>query len=75
MGEEPATGHGPSEHGDRRAVLKGVAYMAVAGVLVSVMHVIMREVSQNMHPIEIAFFRNVTGFVLLLPFLLLHCRG
>lgn len=75
MGEEPATGHGPSEHGDRRAVLKGVAYMAVAGFLVSVMHVIVREVSQNMHPIEIAFFRNVTGFVLLLPFLLRQDRA
>jgi drug/metabolite transporter (DMT)-like permease len=75
MGEEPATGHGTSALSDRKAALKGVGFMALAGFLVAMLHVAVREVSKEVHPIEIAFFRNVTGFVLLLPFLLRQERS
>lgn len=49
--------------------------MALSGMLVSLMHVLVREVSQHVHPIEIAFFRNVTGLVMLIPFLLRQDRS
>jgi len=74
MGEEHAIAHETKRLTARRAALKGVAYMALAGFLVALMHVLVREISKNVHPIEIAFFRNVTGFVMLLPFLLRQDR-
>lgn len=74
MGEEAANSHGPKHLTARKAALKGVAFMAISGLLITSLHVIVRDVSSTVHPIEIAFFRNVIGFVLLIPFLLRQDR-
>jgi drug/metabolite transporter (DMT)-like permease len=75
MGEEHAVQHEAGASQARKAAIKGVAYMATAGVLITMMHVLVREVSRDIHPIEIAFFRNVVGFVMLIPFLLRQDRA
>jgi drug/metabolite transporter (DMT)-like permease len=75
MGEEHADLHEANRLTARKAAIKGIAYMALAGFLVPLMHVLVREISKDIHPIEIAFVRNVTGFVMLLPFLLRQDRA
>lgn len=61
--------------GERIQRLKGIGLMAVAACIVSVMHVFVRDLSSDVHPIQIAFYRNVVGFLLLLPFLLRQDRA
>ncbi len=75
MGEQPISVEVPHTLPTEKSALRGVAYMALAGLLVSVMHVLVRDISQNVHPIEIAFFRNVTGLLMLAPFLLRQDRS
>ena len=60
---------------DRIANLKGIAFMGVAAALVSVMHVLVRDLSSEINPIQIAFYRNVIGFMMLFPFLLRQDRS
>lgn len=74
MGEEHANSHDQKRHTARRAALKGVFFMAISGFLITSLHVLVRDLSSTVHPIEIAFFRNVVGFVLLIPFLLRQDR-
>jgi len=75
MGEQPITMDQKQSTLPEKSALRGVAYMALAGLLVSVMHVLVRDIAQDINPIEIAFFRNVTGFVMLAPFLLRQDRA
>lgn len=75
MGEETVIPHGPTGLTARKAALKGIAWMALAGLLISLMHILVRDVSKTVHPIEIAFFRNVIGFIMLVPFLLRQDRS
>ncbi|MBO6519403.1 MAG: DMT family transporter [Rhodospirillales bacterium] len=75
MGEETAIPDGPKGLTARKAALKGIAWMALAGLLISLMHILVRDVSKTVHPIEIAFFRNVVGFIMLVPFLLRQDRS
>ena len=49
--------------------LRGILLMALATVLLSCMHALVRYVSAEMHPFEIAFFRNLFGLVAVLPLL------
>ncbi|MBO6948773.1 MAG: DMT family transporter [Rhodospirillales bacterium] len=74
MGEETAIPHGPNRSDARKSVIKGAAWAALSSLLISLMHVLVRDVAQEVHPIEVVFFRNVIGFVLLLPFLLRQDR-
>ncbi|MFW5680924.1 MAG: DMT family transporter, partial [Pseudomonadota bacterium] len=50
-------------------VVRAVLYMAIAAASMVVMHVIVRQLGAIMHPFEVAFFRNVFGFLFLLPIL------
>ncbi len=50
-------------------------YMAMAALIISTMHLLVRAASSGIHPFEIAFFRNVVGFLLLIPFLLRQDRS
>ena len=50
------------------ANLRGMAMMFVATTILSCMHGLIRHVSAEMHPFEIAFFRNVFGLLVLVPF-------
>lgn len=50
--------------------MRGILLMCVSTVLFSGMHVLVRHVTRELHPFEVAFFRNVFGFVVFLPMLL-----
>lgn len=60
---------------DRIATLKGIGLMGVAAMIISVMHVLVRDLSSEINPIQIAFYRNVIGFMMLFPFLLRQDRS
>ena len=62
----PSISVGSSVIGDP-STLKGVGYMLVATFFAGCMIVLIRHISFDMHPIEIAFFRAFFGFVVFLP--------
>ncbi|MCK5621478.1 MAG: DMT family transporter [Alphaproteobacteria bacterium] len=47
--------------------LRGIAWMALSTVAFVTMHAAVRDVSQDMHPFEVAFFRQFFGIVALAP--------
>jgi drug/metabolite transporter (DMT)-like permease len=47
--------------------LRGIVMMAVAALLFSSMHATIRHVSSELHPFEIAFFRNVFALLFVVP--------
>ena len=49
--------------------------VALAALGFSCMHVVVRLASENLHPFEIAFFRNFFGLFALTPFFLKHGFG
>ena len=75
MGEETAIGDGQGKGDARKSVIKGAAWAALSSLLISLMHVLVRDVSQEVHPIVVVFFRNVVGFMILIPFLLRQDRS
>lgn len=48
----------------------GALLMILATALLSTMHAMVRYLSAELHPFEIAFFRNLFGFVAVLPLLI-----
>ena len=48
--------------------------MSVSALVIAIMHVGVRYVSAEIHPFEIAFVRNLTGFLLLAPVLMSQGR-
>lgn len=52
------------------APVRGVILMAMATLVVSVMHVMIRELSREMHAFEIAFFRNLVTLAFMAPMIL-----
>lgn len=50
--------------------LRGILLMVVAGACFSSMQATVRHVSGSLHPFEIAFFRNLFGFMATLPLFL-----
>ena len=59
----------------RDNVPRAVAFMVSSTVLFGVMAVCIRLASKQLHPFEIAFFRNLFGFVFALPLLARHGWG
>ena len=57
------------------ANLRGMLLMAVFACLVSLMHVIVRALSRDIHPMEIAFFRTSVPLLVILPMLMRQGRG
>lgn len=49
------------------SALKGSVYMLVATVLFASMHGAVRFLSSEIHPFEVAFFRNLLGMLVLVP--------
>jgi drug/metabolite transporter (DMT)-like permease len=47
--------------------IRAVCYMAIAAVLFVAMHTVVRSMSGQLHPFEIAFFRAFLGLFVLLP--------
>ena len=52
---------------NNKSVLNGIGLMIIATVLFSVMHASIKHMSSNMHPFEIAFFRNLFGLLVIAP--------
>jgi drug/metabolite transporter (DMT)-like permease len=52
---------------ERGNVLRGALLMAAAAVMFAIMHGSVRWVSAEIHPFEVAFFRNFFGFLVLIP--------
>tara|TARA_A100001011_G_C14320997_1_gene850609 strand:+ start:10134 stop:11006 length:873 start_codon:yes stop_codon:yes gene_type:complete len=50
--------------------LRGILYMLLGTFFLIAMTVIVRNLSSDLHPFEIAFFRNIIGLIMLLPILL-----
>ena len=55
---------------DSRPALAALALMLLASLLLASMHGMVRFLSADLHPFEIAFFRNVFGFCVLIPWLM-----
>lgn len=49
---------------------RGFALMMLATVALTLMHALVRHLSAQLHPFEIAFFRNLFGLMVLIPLLL-----
>lgn len=56
-------------------VRRGIMLMALSTVFIGLMHVLIRYVSAELHPFQIAFFRNLFGLVLFLPFFVKYGLG
>jgi len=50
--------------------MRGMLLLLCATLLFSAMHALIRLVGEGMHPYEMAFFRNLFGFIVLAPFFL-----
>ncbi len=59
-------------HGTSHGLLKAIGLMLLAALAFSVMNVLIRAASQQLHAFEIAFFRNVFGLLFMLPWFLKH---
>ena len=55
-------------YGRAPALVRAVGIMVFASLIFNLMNAIIRYLSSDIHPFEIAFFRNVFGLVALLPF-------
>jgi drug/metabolite transporter (DMT)-like permease len=74
IGTAASSGH-PTEPGFRPlaasgSVLRGIALMTLSGLFDVSMNVIIRYVAAEVHPFEIAFFRSLFGFAVLIPLIL-----
>jgi drug/metabolite transporter (DMT)-like permease len=54
-------------------VIRGILMMCIASVFFSSMHVVVRHISRDLPPMQIAFLRNIFGVLVFLP--LLSARG
>lgn len=57
---------------NRGNVLRGACLMAGAAACYAVLHGSVRYISAEIHPFEITFFRNLFGFIVLLPWFFMH---
>jgi len=55
--------------------MRGVLLVLCATILFSVMHALIRHVGDGQHPFEMAFFRNLFGFIVLAPFFIRYGFG
>ena len=51
-------------------VARALAAMTLSTLIFAVMHMLVRHVSAEVHPIQIAFFRNLFGLIVFLPWLM-----
>ena len=53
-------------------MLRGALLMAAAAACYAILHGSVRYISSEIHPFEITFFRNLFGFIVLLPWFVIH---
>jgi drug/metabolite transporter (DMT)-like permease len=54
---------------------RGILFMLVGAVLISCLHALVRDITQELHPFEVAFFRNIVVLIALTPLLLRQDRS
>ncbi|HEX6142411.1 MAG TPA: DMT family transporter [Geminicoccaceae bacterium] len=59
----------------RLRTLKGIFLMLASTFMFAAMHATIRTVSAELHPFEIAFFRNLFGFLIVVPWLIRYGIG
>jgi drug/metabolite transporter (DMT)-like permease len=66
----PASAPAPDASGRAApgSMVRAVGLMLLATVLFTLMHVLVRHVTQAVHPFEVAFFRNLFGLIVVVPF-------
>ena len=69
MASTEGAGVAPGERGN---VLRGALLMAAAAACYAILHGSVRYISSEIHPFEITFFRNLFGFIVLLPWFVIH---
>ena len=52
------------------STIRGISLMIAATILFSIMHASIKYMSTNLHPFEIAFFRNLFGLFVIAPWLI-----
>lgn len=60
----------PTAQPTRAATLRGMAWMAAAGLLFCILNTIARGLAQDLNPFQTQFLRYLAGLVVLLPFML-----
>ena len=51
----------------RNAVLRGMAFIAIAGLLFTLLNTIMRQMTYELDPLQVQFLRYLMGIVVMLP--------
>lgn len=59
---------GPDPAGGQANAAKGVLFMLFAAAVLAIVTALVRHLGQDLHPFEIAFFRNLFGGITLFPF-------
>ena len=49
--------------------IRGALWMMSAGLMLTIMSALMRNISDDLHPFQIAFFRSLFGFLCMVPWL------
>jgi drug/metabolite transporter (DMT)-like permease len=49
--------------------IRGALWMMSAGLMLTIMSALMRNISADLHPFQIAFFRSLFGFLFMVPWL------
>ena len=70
----PSLGPAPADSGIS-SNFRGLLYMLLGAVLISGLHVLVRDMTQQLHPFEVAFFRNLVVLIALTPLLLRQDRA
>lgn len=52
------------------AAMRGIVFMCASTVAFALMHALVRYVTQDLPPVQVAFFRNLFGLIVLFPVLL-----
>ncbi|HMB46854.1 MAG TPA: DMT family transporter, partial [Afifellaceae bacterium] len=50
--------------------VQGMLWMLLSTSFLAIMHAVVRHVAVDLHPFEVAFFRNLFGFMAILPMLI-----
>lgn len=60
----------PAPSGGLGNAAKGVLFMLLGAALLSTMNGVVRHIGQDLHPFEVAFFRNLFGGLALIPYII-----
>ncbi|PIW28025.1 MAG: RNA polymerase subunit sigma-54 [Rhodospirillales bacterium CG15_BIG_FIL_POST_REV_8_21_14_020_66_15] len=75
MATTPDLSEHPTPTGPRKIDnFRGILFMLAGAVMISCLHALVRDMTQALHPFEVAFFRNLVVLIALTPLLLRQDR-